>query len=381
MLNHADIIDVANEVGQEKPIFRRDQLSFAEGPVDLYGGTLVVSGDAGPGGVVRGQGNVVINGSLVGNQQKPIHIEVDGDVVIRGSASHALLDGCWVYVEDEAINVQVNARLGFDVGGDLGAARVRLGDYDIERKRIDHLKKQLKDALWERETIERKLKMEEKRVDKIFKNTRVVLASNVGRILQAKRNRLEVNLAPIYESLLGRQEKEIDNALREFFAKAVVGLLTRTNQHFLMSKNRHRQEIFKGIIRDVHDLFFLTRKFDKNSQQCEVLSKLVDEAVRELHGRFAGVFVRGKCKPDLEISIILPDVTVSNAGEVMVSGDIARMQIIRTSEGGCVAECVSTLGIKASHVLDADTLQDCEISILDEDVVWSSIQAHKVADV
>ncbi|MBT4138858.1 MAG: hypothetical protein HOE48_13145, partial [Candidatus Latescibacteria bacterium] len=48
MLNHADIIDVANEVGQEKPIFRRDQLSFAEGPVDLYGGTLVVSGDAGP---------------------------------------------------------------------------------------------------------------------------------------------------------------------------------------------------------------------------------------------------------------------------------------------------------------------------------------------
>ena len=374
MLGQFDIDAVAGEIGQNKPTFRRDELSFTEGPVDLYAGTLIVSGDGGPGCVVRGQGNVVIKGSLLGNKRMPIRIEVDGDVVVMGEILHATIDAYRVYAGKNVSDAQVNARLGFEVGGDLGASTVRIGEYDLERKKIDHFKSKLEDARWQREAVERKLKMEEKRVDKLFKNTRMELASNVGRILQARRNRLVVNLEPIYASLEKRQEKDIDKALREFFAKAIVGLLTRTNRHFLMSKNRHRQEIFKGIIKDVHDLFFLTRKFDKQTQYCVALNQAVDEAVKMLNGRAAHLYVLGKCLPDLTVSLTLPEVTVSDDGKILVSGDMVRLQVKPSLEGGLDVICRSALGMEKQKTLDMDVLRHCQISMADGDVVWGAVE-------
>jgi hypothetical protein len=146
MLGQFKIEDVSRELEQVTPIFRRDELLFTEGPLDLYEGTLMVLGDGGPGSVVRGIGNVVINGSLLGNSRMPIRIEVDGDVVVKGAVSHAVLDANTVYVGTDASDVQVNARLGFEVGGDLTDARVRVGEYDLARKKIDYLKKGLADA-------------------------------------------------------------------------------------------------------------------------------------------------------------------------------------------------------------------------------------------
>ncbi|MGA1195950.1 MAG: hypothetical protein ACO36I_05555 [Candidatus Latescibacterota bacterium] len=378
MLGQFKIEDVSSELEQVTPIFRRDELLFTEGPLDLYEGTLMVLGDGGPGSVVRGIGNVVINGSLLGNSRMPIRIEVDGDVVVKGAVSHAVLDANTVYVGTDASDVQVNARLGFEVGGDLTDARVRVGEYDLARKKIDYLKKGLADAQWERDATERKLRMEEKRVDKMFKNTRVILASNVGRILQAKRNRLVINLQPIYESLSNRQEQDMDKALREFFAKAIVGLLTRANQHFLVGKNRHRQEIFKGIVRDVHDLFFLTRKFDKQTQQCTILNQWVDDAIQVLNGRVAGIYVGGRCKPELNVSVTIPEVTVSDNGQVMISGDMARLQGKVSQTGGIDVKCVSTLGIETCQTGDIDILENCKISVLDGNMIWCPLRLRDV---
>ena len=48
MFGQFKIEDVSRELGQVTPIFRRNELLFAEGPLDLYEGTLIVSGDGGP---------------------------------------------------------------------------------------------------------------------------------------------------------------------------------------------------------------------------------------------------------------------------------------------------------------------------------------------
>lgn len=370
MLGQFKIEDVAQDLGGAAHTFLRDELLFTEGPIDLYEGTLIVSGDGGPGGVARGHGNLVVKGSLLGNSRMPIRIELDGDIVVMGSVSHAVLDARRVYVGTHVSDVEINTRQGLEVGGDLANARVRLGEYDLERKNIDLLKKTLADAQWEHDATERKLRMEEKRVDKMFKNTRMILASNVGRILQAKRNRLVVNLKPIYESLSNRQDQDVDKALREFFAKAIVGLLTRANRHLLTGKNRHRQEIFKGVVRDVHDLFFLTRKFDKQIYHLQVLNRLIDEAIESLNGRCASVFVRGLCKPDLGMSFMIPEVTVSDNGQVMVSGDLARLQGVLSASGGMDVKCVSTLGIETHQEGDVDMLGNCKISVMDGNMVW-----------
>ena len=98
MLGLFDIAKVADEIAQKEPIFRRSELSFAEGPFQLRDGTLIISGDGNPGCVVKGRGNVVIMGSFVGREDKPAHIDVDGDVVVMGTVSQATIDASRVYV-------------------------------------------------------------------------------------------------------------------------------------------------------------------------------------------------------------------------------------------------------------------------------------------
>jgi hypothetical protein len=173
--------------------------------------------------------------------------------------------------------------------------------------------------------------------------------------------------------LPNRQEEEIDKALREFFAKAIVGLLTRANQHFLVGKNRHRQEIFKGIVRDVHDLFFLTRKFDKETQSCVGLRQLIDQAIEALDGRMAHVFVQGNCLPELTVSVIVPEVTVSDTGKVLVSGDMARLRVGVAEGGGLDIQCVGTLGIEAQQTLGVGSLKNCQLSMTDGELAWQAI--------
>jgi hypothetical protein len=53
-----------------------------------------------------------------------------------------------------------------------------------------------------------------------------------------------------------RPDVNIDHALSEFYAKAVVGLLARTNLH-LIKGNPNRQKIFKTIVRSLHEGFAL----------------------------------------------------------------------------------------------------------------------------
>lgn len=374
MLGQFRIDDIADEIRQDEPIFRRDELSFTEGPLDLYEGTLVVLGDGGAGCVVRGQGNVIIQGGLEGNTRMPARIDVEGDVVIMGDVSNATVEANRVFVGKNISDAQINARSGLEVGGDLSASRVRVGDYDLDRKKIDHLKKRLDDAVWEREATERKLRMDEKRVDKLFKNTRMILAANVGRILQGKRNRLVVNLDPIYASLEGRNEQEVDKALQEFFAKAIVGLLTRANQHFLMSKNRHRQEIFKGVIRDVHDLFFLARKFDKQTRRCATLKEVLDEAIASLQGRVVQIYVGGKCAPELAVSITLPDVHIADDDRILISGDMVRAEISVSDEVGRLnIKQVNTVGVASQQVVGSDDLSGCRMAIFDAGFFWQPL--------
>lgn len=378
MFGHFDIDYAVEIVRQCEPNLQRGALSFTDGPVDVYGGTLVISGDCGPGSVIRGQGNVVVEGSVNGSARKPIQIDVDGNVVILQDVSHAVVNVGGLSVGANVFEIEVNARLGLEVGGNLSRARIQVGAYDLERLKIDQSRQRLTDSQRERDATERKLKMEEKRVDKLFKNTRAILGPNVGRILQAKRNRLTVNLEPIYASLAERDENDIDKALKEFFAKAIVGLLTRSNQHFLMSKNRHRQEIFKSIVRDVHDLFFLKRKFDKQSHLCATLAQDVDDAIQALDGRIARIFVRGACLPDIKFTHILPDVMVSDQGNVLMNGEQAHLQVSLASKDRLKMTCVSTLGLTSHKVIEMGQLQNCNFLIDEGDVVWKGVEACDV---
>ena len=150
-------------------------------------------------------------------------------------------------------------------------------------------------------------------------------------------------------------------------------MLTRVNVHFLSGKSPHRQVVFKGIVRDMHELLLLTRQFDKQVQNYQVLEESVNEAIACLNGRIAGIYVQGQCLPDLTISATVPEVTVSDDGKMLVKGDMARLQLAPSEEGGIGVKCMNTSGLETEQILDEGQFQNCQFSVCEGEMVWQAL--------
>lgn len=88
-----DIRSVARCALEDVQIFKKNHVEFTDGPITLAAGALLVSGNCGPGSVISGQGSVVVEGSIQGNQRSPCRIDVVGDVIVLGSVAQAYIGG------------------------------------------------------------------------------------------------------------------------------------------------------------------------------------------------------------------------------------------------------------------------------------------------
>ncbi|MDP6777930.1 MAG: hypothetical protein QGI83_14325 [Candidatus Latescibacteria bacterium] len=104
--------------------------------------------------------------------------------------------------------------------------------------------------------------MDQKRVGRLFAATRIVYDLSVGKVLSRQGVGFRVDLVPFYEVVKGRSESDIDGALLEFYAKAIVGLLTRLNREYIQQSPSNRK-VFTTALRKLHDLIFLAREVDK----------------------------------------------------------------------------------------------------------------------
>ncbi|MBT4139033.1 MAG: hypothetical protein HOE48_14030, partial [Candidatus Latescibacteria bacterium] len=99
-------------------------------------------------------------------------------------------------------------------------------------------------------------------LDKLLKVTGVVFNLNLGRIVRQSEVGLQIDLSSFYKALPGRSAAEVDTALRQFFAKAVMGLLTRLNRDYIASGRGH-QVRFKSVVAKLQDLVLKSREYDK----------------------------------------------------------------------------------------------------------------------
>jgi len=119
------------------------------------------------------------------------------------------------------------------------------------------------------------------------------------RILQSE---LHINLAPFYNALKKRSEDEIDRALREFFAKAVLGLLTRMNRDYIAG-GPGRQKRFKSVVFKLKDLIFRTREFDRRQSLRDQEYQRLEGLLPQLSPTYPRLCVQGAVSARFELCI------------------------------------------------------------------------------
>lgn len=373
MLGSFDIQSSAGALVQSGSVFEKKDLVIEDGTVDTGLGTLVAQRDGYPGATVQGDGSLVVKGSLRGNERWPCRIEVSGDVVVVGEVVHSEIKARRIYVGTSAEQVRFYAREGIEVGQHLTASQIGLGDYELERRTMGKMRERIAKAIVEKDFLERQLRMEEKRVDKLFKTTRIQM-TGIGEIVQMKSKRVVINLNPLYKILKGKSEADVDKALLVFFSKAVLGVITRVNKPFLTG-NKHRHRILKSAIRDVHNLFFLARKYDKVGLRISELDEEVGRLGEALESRSCVLYVGGEIRPQMDARFTVAKVEQLEENEVLISGDSARLMV---RNQGAVKLGVTKMDIEGTtkvQNIQMDELHHCEIRVEEGQVVWQPIEA------
>ena len=369
-----DIEAVAQEVLLVEPLLEVDTLTPENRLPDAGEVTVVVKGDVMPGAVVRGARSLVVEGAVLGSFNLTPQVDVGEDVVVLGYVRQAAICARRIRIGKDASRCRLKAGTDIEVGGDLVDVQIVSGESGNPRGGVEELEQRVVQCQQEREATLQQLRVEQKRLDKLLKATRIAFEVNIGQIVRRHRDRLEINLRPFYEVVGEKSEEEIDRALNEFFAKAVMGLLTRINRTYITGSPTQRQA-FMTVVRRLHDLLFLTRNIDKQAikigQNEERLKRMGDRPEAPI----STVYVRGAVLPGLDLQFVLPEAD-SEAGErfsgrsktatltLRPGADVSQREIVRVDTGG----------EDEILIVSPEELQDVVFQVHSGQVTWDRVR-------
>lgn len=378
MLGDFDIDAAAKEILSER-VVESEGLSQESPTLDGGNSNMLVDGNVAAGATVKGLQSLLVKGSLIGSERWPCRIEVLGDVVVMGDVKYAQVACRNLRVGAEARDCRLSARAGVEIGENLTNARIVIGEFEPERQAILELRQEIRQVEQRTEYTRRQLALEQKRVHRQFVATQFSLDFSAGQILHQRRNQVVIDLRPFYKVVGDRNEAEIDQTLRGFFAKAVVGLLTRTNRH-LIRQNPNRQKIFKSVIRDLHDLVFLTRDCDKQSSTLSDDESRLEELMDALNDQMRPAYVRGTVVPDVDMQFVLPHAARAEDGGVEINMETAKLSI-RPGEGSDERDVTDTdtFGEESVETAPDEDLRGLLVRVCDGRVTREGLDAPKGA--
>lgn len=362
MSERIDINLIAAELTRGSRLHELDEVTVERGTIELDDSCLLVDGDVLPGAVITGIGSVVVRGKVEGSERWPARIEVEGDVVIVGAASYARIQGRQVCVGGDADCCTLRGRTVVQVSETVRETSVKVGECEPERREILSLQHAIRERESELDYEDRLLKLAQKRLSKTISTTRIALDSGVGGMINQKRRSVEVNLSPFYKVTDGLQPKAIDRALDEFFAKAVVGRITAANSGFIRG-NKNRQTVLLSLIRNLHELFRMTRKVDVAREALQQVRTDFGKRVLKLESRDTSLAVGG-VTPNVDITFCAPviDLGEDERSDVKIE-TCTTSASVRDDDGNTVFE--GLLDASGSPVASADGLSDAAIVLKD----------------
>jgi hypothetical protein len=335
MLGDFDIDTAAQGILHAGRLVEMGELAPGSPAFDAGDSNGLVLGDVHEGCTVRGSQALVIEGSLLGTGLRPCTVQAEGDVVIRADVQYAQITGRSIRIGGEARYCRFSAIDGVEIGADLSEARVVAGVFETRKHQLEILQQRTLQAGRERALCEQRLRAEERRIDKLFKSTRFTCENTLSQIIRPRSDRIQINLRPFYQAVGQRPEDELDQALLQFYARAVIGRLALENKVHLKD-NPSRQKAFIRVLQKFRGLFELTRRFDRYSTQIEGYTRDISATIESLCHQVPALHVRGTVIPELELSFMLPELERAEDGRVTLVAHAARLHLTAGVEPGNV---------------------------------------------
>ena len=287
-----------------------------------------------------------------------------------GSLRHADIRARRISVGKAASRSDLKTRQGLHVFGDLVDVRVRVGDPERLSRDLTRLRRRAEELRRGCVLLDQQVRMDEKRVGRLFQATRIECEIDVGRVLSREGIGFRVDLTPIYEVVSGRTESDIDRALLEFYAKAIVGSLTRLNRDTIR-KSPSNRKVFTTVLRKLHDLIFLAREADKHEARASRAEADYGNVLDEAGASSPAVSVGGAALPDLEIEFALPEID-HGPGDLLDVRTVRAALALRHGDGPALrrAFLVDARGRDREQPVSSRDLTHIAFRAEDGEVVW-----------
>ena len=113
-------------------------------------------------------------------------------------------------------------------------------------------------------------------MDRLCQATSIPLNLSVGRLIRHEDGVVGVDLSTFFAAVGEKEERQLDLALAEFFAKGIIGVVARTNRKYL--DNQAREIVFMRLLGHLRELYMmaaqkecLVRRIERQRAQLNTL--------------------------------------------------------------------------------------------------------------
>lgn len=237
-----------------------------------------VSGDVLSGGAVRGEGDLTVRGNVLGDPQERCEIEAAQTVVLEKDVQHAMVRARHVVVFGNICDTEIHSDLGVEVRGSLSDSHASLGYRTGDIQTLKRLRVDSQSVHQELSELEVRLASAGRKFVRDYHQVDLTL----GNILTPTSKGLEVDLSSFYKALGDRSPQETDKALEEFYLRAVVGMLTRSNKNYV-SQNPSRHKVFLKVIEELREHVMVIRRADSMREELNRLEETKAEMFEKLN--------------------------------------------------------------------------------------------------
>ena len=327
---------------------------------------------------VKGNGAILVHGSVLGDDDAPCRIDIEGDAVICGDVRDTTICAANIYVGGEVAGSELTAAGEVRIGADMASGRITVGDYELERKNLESCRMLVEHAREQAESLSRRAGQDGKRMDKSCRALRIPLDFSVGRIVQHHEGKVSVDLTSLYPSF-DKKEADLSVALGEFFAKGIVGVIARANRKYLINYPA-REKVFMQLLKSLRELFSAVLERDEMRKRLAAAETELENLRAALSERGPSIAVGGRLAPRTEIEFILPWLNDTQDGGFDFAHKTAQL-CVRPGPlaGQCEMAVQQADGERSSVTTEQDELEGLLVSVDDGKVRWSQVGAAALA--
>ena len=340
--------------------------------LDFEGKSALIEGDLDRDVLIKGERSLLVRGSVVGQSRLTNRLEVDGDVVVTGGLANTQVSGNDILVGGDVARSSVLAAGDFCAGGNMKESHVVIGDYQIFKRDLEELNREHQKLQTELEQLQRQLGVEKRRMDKACSVTRDPLDFSVGSVVRHESGRIRIDLESFYQSISEHQQANVDRALKEFFAKGIVGIVARSNQKYL-SNNPAREKIFMQLLRQLRDLILLVHQNEMVNSRLVQVEENLGQKLAHLNNRAGILEIGGALGIANHLEFVQARAVHVPGNSIEFNERIASMQVAE-GENDRLKIALLPLEGNTSHKLPTQSeMAALRFRLEDGSVVWSAL--------